>query len=90
MDDSGFDPGSGKYHDSYSKLPGSESYPISKESALLEVPLSRLRFHIPHFIILNAYCIARWGESTIFRVRAPRQMDPDVFRCAESGGSVCF
>ena len=61
VDDSGFDPGSGKYHDSYSKLPGSESCPISKESALLEVPLSKLRFHIPHFIILQCILHSKVG-----------------------------
>ena len=55
------------------------------------------KFHFPSYVFIshtlsyfNAYCIARWGESTIFRDKAPRRMDPDVFRCAESSGSVCF
>ena len=43
MDDSSFDSGSGKYHDS-ELSPGSESCPISKESALQKESLSNFVF----------------------------------------------
>ena len=53
VNDSGFDSGSGKYQDSYNRLPGSGSCPISKESApLVKISLSMSRFHFPHFILL--------------------------------------
>ena len=42
-----------KHHDSYFRLPGSKSCQLLKETAiLLQISDSKIRSHIPHFILL--------------------------------------